>query len=197
MKWFSSDWHLGHRVTLTKGERPFDSLEEMDATIIKNMTTIPKKGDILYFLGDIGWKNDSVYEIIKKLSKNGIQFIWIAGNHDDKLIKQMYSFVKQCSKKNAIYSIFETKLTDENFEHYHTTLCHYPMMSWNRSHYGAFQLFGHHHKTALSIEGATDFEKQGKRLNVCCEFFDFKPVSEIEVINIMKSRPDNWDIIKK
>ncbi len=179
------------------GPRPFKDVKEMNDTIIENMTMIPKRGDILYFLGDFGWDEKAIFEMIAKLSKKKIRLIWILGNHDNRYEKKYLPIIKQYNKLNAMYSMFETKLTDEDGKHYSVVLNHFPMYTWNRSHYNSFQLYGHHHKSTWRHDEIAEFEKKGKRLNVCCEFHDYKPVSEIEVINIMKGRPNNWDFIDR
>ena len=49
---------------------------------------------------------------------------------------------------------FETvnEIEETNVEHHKLVLCHYPMMSWNRSHYGSYLVFGHiHNDTNLSF----------------------------------------------
>lgn len=197
MKWFSSDWHLGHKATLELGQRDFKNVKEMDKTIIENMVMTPNKGDILYFLGDFGWDEEAIFEMIFRLSKRKIRLVWILGNHDKRYEKKFLPIIKQQNKLNAMYDMYETKLTDKDNKHYPTILCHYPMLTWNRSHYNSFQLYGHHHANTWKNEEMDKFEKTGKKLNVCCEFHSYKPISELEVISMMKTRPDNWDLIKR
>jgi calcineurin-like phosphoesterase family protein len=50
--WFTSDFHLGHRNIIRYCNRPFDSTDDMDATILANLNKKVGENDILYFLGD-------------------------------------------------------------------------------------------------------------------------------------------------
>ena len=53
MIWFTSDLHLGHRSVIGMCERPFETVEDMNESIIKNFNSCVKKNDIVYILGDI------------------------------------------------------------------------------------------------------------------------------------------------
>jgi calcineurin-like phosphoesterase family protein len=77
---FTSDWHLGHGKSIILDSRPFNSLEQMHETLIRNYNnTVPKDG-ICYFLGDIvTCSSELAYSIISRL--NGTKVV-ILGNHD-------------------------------------------------------------------------------------------------------------------
>jgi calcineurin-like phosphoesterase family protein len=77
---------------------------------------------------------------------------------------------------------------DIEIENKKVTLCHYPMKTWNCSHWGSWHLYGHHHHK-------TDFG--GKTMNVSLDANDMMPVSWEEVKEFMKNREDNWDMIYK
>ena len=180
-KIFTSDWHLGHnRVIHDFGERPFSSVEEMDNTIIDNMFSGLKKNDMIYFLGDLYWNIDSFWKMYNQIP-NGVRFFWIIGNHDHKQVKQHYAHFE------LITPMMDTKIQGN-----HVVLCHYPMTTWNRSHHGSWQLFGHHHKG-----GHVEPNVIGKQLNVNVEYHDYKPWTEEEIVEYMKSRPDNFDYIQR
>lgn len=197
MKWFSSDWHLGHSKTIELGSRPFKDADEMDNTIIENMFYNVKRGDDFYFLGDLAWNASNIIRVLEVAAKKKIRFHWILGNHDFRFVKQFQGRIKQYNQLNSMHDIFEVKLTDEEGKHYPTFLSHYPMLTWNKSHYNSFLLFGHHHQKTHKADEIRKYELQGKRLNVCCEFYDYKPVNELEVIEIMSKRPNNWDYIER
>ena len=50
--WFTADFHLGHKNIIRYCNRPFDTVEEMNRTIIDRLNSLVKTNDILYFLGD-------------------------------------------------------------------------------------------------------------------------------------------------
>lgn len=173
MIYFSSDWHLGHKNIIKFCNRPFENTDIMDKTILDNYRKTVKDDDEFYYLGDFSWLQSGESVAIWN-SLPGKKF-FIAGNHDDGIIGRMRSYV--------ILDIFVNKVP--------VTLCHYPMLSWNKSHFGAIQLHGHHH--TLNVN--TVFP--GKRINVACDMWNFMPVSADEVLRAASKLPNNWDYIEK
>lgn len=57
--WFTADQHFGHANVIKHSQRPFSSIEEMDATLIKNWNRCVKKGDDVFHLGDFAWRHRS------------------------------------------------------------------------------------------------------------------------------------------
>ena len=85
MDYFISDLHFGHENCLVFDNRPFKSIEEHDATIIKNWNDVVGMDDDVYLLGDISWYNATkTIEIFNQL--NG-RIHLIRGNHDSKLLR--------------------------------------------------------------------------------------------------------------
>lgn len=170
MQYFVSDFHFNHKKMLET--RPqFVSLENMNDTMINNFNTKVTNKDTTYFLGDFSWTNP--IEFLDRL--NG-HFIFIKGNHDSKI---------PISKK-IIYSnngYYDTEINNQKI-----TVCHYPLHSWNCSHWGSWLFYGHHHSK-------TDFG--GKSINCSVDALDFIPISWDEVIEYMKNRPNNWDLIER
>ena len=174
MNYYSSDWHLNHTNIITFADRPFSSTEEMNMTILNNVTSILKKGDKLYFLGDFS-KSKSMYDLFFSMLPKGVEFHWIIGNHDKGLVKQ-YGYL--CTSVSYMKEVI--------IQGNPTTLCHYPMISWNKSHYGAFQLYGHHHHKEGKEFDAIHDKILPTQLNVNCEFHDYKPWSENQIVAYMK-----------
>ena len=185
MKWFSSDWHLGHANVIRFSDRPFKSVEEMNKEIIRRMFAPMKKGDDLYLLGDLSWSEEGYEMIFAEADRKGVNIHWILGNHDQKEYRKY---------RNRVKSI--TDYREIKVQGHSVTLCHYPMLTWNKSHFDAWMLFGHHHTSGHGDSKIKELTK-GKMLNVNCEFNDYKPYSENDIIRIMESRPHNWDFIQK
>lgn len=188
-KWFTSDWHLGHKTVITRGRRNFTNVFQMNDYILHSMFDYFERGDIVYFGGDMAWNEDIVQKVFEMVRQKKIEFHWILGNHDNRA-KKWWGEAKTVSQ------IKEVKLSN-GFETHHAVICHYPLFTWNRSHYNSFLLFGHHHTHTYGYETIGLYEGMGKRLNINCEFHDYAPLSEEYVIDIMKGRPDNWDLITK
>lgn len=167
------------------GNRPFKILKEMNNTIIQNILKVLKPGDELYFIGDLAYSPQAYKNFFTQLPNN-IKFHWILGNHDK---KQWHQYKHYCT------SIGDTKETyiGNKIPVY---MNHYPHLTWNKSHYGSFMLYGHHH---IGSHGTDKLDNltYGKILNVNIEMNNYQPWSEIDIIKYMEKRPDNWDLIKK
>lgn len=172
MIWFTSDWHLGHTNIIKYCNRPFKDVDEMDKTILDNFFSLVKEGDTVYFLGDLTFKNEIVLKVNSLFCRNGIKVFYVKGNHD---------------AKNYLSDL---DIREVSINGQPITLCHYPMLSWNKSHFGAWQLHGHHHNNRV----AEMFP--GKRCNVAVDNWDFKPVSFEQLKEYMDKQPNNWDYIE-
>lgn len=172
---FTADLHFGHANILSYDDRPFRTIEEMDAEIIRRWNNKVKPEDTVYILGDISWyKADKTIELIKQL--NGTLYL-VKGNHD-RLSPQL----KKCFKEVYEYGT-EIKI-DKNF----IVLSHWPIPCFNRHFYGAYMLYGHVH---TSFEW--NYMKHVKRdmeavdipcnmYNVGCMLWNYEPVTLKEII---------------
>lgn len=76
-----SDPHFYSEKIIGYGNRPFKSVDQMNATLITNYNAVVGKQDVCYWLGDImyGATKDKVREILSKL--HGRKYL-VMGNHD-------------------------------------------------------------------------------------------------------------------
>lgn len=141
----TSDWHLGHLNIIKYCNRPFQTTEEMDAHIINNYNNTVTEKDIVYYLGDFSFtsKFDNLCYYFARLKKVK-EFHYIRGNHD-KLITKHWKDIPYITSFNDLKEI---KPNNED----RVTLCHYAMRVWNKSHVGAYHLFGHSHGTLNNPE---------------------------------------------
>jgi len=168
--WFTSDWHIGHKNILKYDNRPFENVFFMNQEIIKNFNKLVNENDDVYYLGDFAFNSEQGIDALNHLKG---RWHFIIGNHDRSLSK-----IVNLSRKE-IFGI--DKIREVKVDKQEITLCHYPMVSWNKSHYGTWQLFGHHHQKTYE-------EIKGKRLNVTINMHDYKPWSFDEVAEYMKTR---------
>lgn len=81
MNYFSSDFHLGHKV-IYKYRPQFKSAEEHDEKILSMMEQL-KKRDILFILGDFLF-DSPMYEIyLERIKKMPVRIKLVMGNHDN------------------------------------------------------------------------------------------------------------------
>lgn len=79
MKWFTSDWHFGHRNVITYCNRPFQDIDQMTKEMISIWNDTVKPDDTVYFLGDFSMNPKWSKIIAPQL--NGRK-IMVPGNHD-------------------------------------------------------------------------------------------------------------------
>lgn len=177
--WFTSDWHLGHKNIISFAKRPFSGVAEMERVLIENHNSVVEPNDKVFFLGDFCWHKSICKRVIHEL--NG-KWVWISGNHDKDLNKYL--------RENDIEYFDRLDITVDDHP---ITLSHHPMVSWNKSHFGAWQLFGHHH---WDTNSSTRFVFRGPKINVTVENFNYFPVEISEIKEMMESRDANWDLIR-
>lgn len=86
MIYFTSDQHFGHSNILKHTGRPFSSIEEMDAALIRNWNAKVHRNDIVYILGDLFFRNSTPAEEYLHQLK-GVKHL-IIGNHDKDWMKR-------------------------------------------------------------------------------------------------------------
>ena len=120
---FTADFHFGHSNIIRYCNRPFQSVEEMDRTILDRLNDSAKANDILYFLGDfcIGSKAKAL-EYRKQIRCKKI--FAVPGNHD-----------KQIRKLTEEFS-WLSNLAEISIHCQPIVICHYAMRVWNRCHHG-------------------------------------------------------------
>lgn len=121
--WFTSDLHFGHKNILKYNPeyRPYSTVEEMTAGLIASWNATVSDTDTVYHLGDFCFRKKSYSDsIISQLRGN---IVFIRGNHD-----QFGDPYKEIKVNKQTICLF-----------------HYPMMSWNKMHYGSWHLHGHCH----------------------------------------------------
>ena len=179
--WFTSDWHLSHANIIKYAKRPFVDVEHMNTTILNNAHRVIGVNDYVFFLGDFCFHTPDIEYIIQNLP--GKEWIWISGNHEKPLKQYLHSH------NMIIYDLLDIVVDTQPI-----TLCHYPMVSWNKSHYGAWQLFGHHH-SLFTLSNSYVFE--GKKMNVCTDLYNYYPIDFEFIKNNMHMKSNNWDYIDK
>jgi calcineurin-like phosphoesterase family protein len=87
--WVISDTHFNHSNILTfedsvgKAVRSFDSVEEMNETMIERWNSVVKKGDKVYHLGDVLFGHNKLDWLNANMPRLAGQKRLIFGNHDE------------------------------------------------------------------------------------------------------------------
>jgi len=142
----------------------------MNEVLIGNWNTVVKPMDTVYVIGDFAMGDPRPY--LKRLYGD---IYLIPGDHD----------VNKWPKDQVLSMICPRSYRDQLI-----VLCHYPMLSWPRSHYGSWLLHGHHHVGTLPFF-------PGKTMNVGVDKNQYCPVSWPEVVEYMKLQPPNWNLVRR
>lgn len=177
---FTSDTHLHHANIIKYCDRPFSSTEAMDSAIIKNWNKVVGPNDDVIIGGDFCWgRRDSWVWLLHAL--NGKKYL-APGNHDKTAMIPQDLFEKVSPLLNIMI------LGDEEIEDgQRIVVCHYPMITWNHSHRGSWQLFGHVH----SRKGNTNREAgrlsclTPNQYDIGVDNNDFTPVSYQQIKEII------------
>lgn len=168
MKWVTADTHFFHKNICELAHRPFDSVEDMNETIIGNWNSAVGPKDEVYHLGDfaLGRRVD----IEATLDKLNGRIHLIKGNHDQVIkgtLAERFVWVKER------YSLRDG---DDRF-----VLDHYPLASWHKAHRGAMMLHGHCHGTLIGGE-------QLPRIDVGVDSWGYAPVALDTIRATLKGR---------
>ena len=186
--WIISDTHYGHtnicrgitKWRLPDGSIPesqtrnFETMDEMNDTIINNINSVVGQDDVLIHLGD--WSFGG-FENIKKFRDRIVckEIHLILGNHDHHIENNR----EGCQELFASVNHY-TKLM---YKYDTIVLMHYPIDSWDGLNKGHIHLHGHCHLPQQKVFG------KGRRMDVGIDGNTlFMPYSLDNVVKIVKMR---------
>ena len=189
---FTGDLHFGHKNVLTFDNRPFATVDEMDAELIRRWNNKVGKGDLVYVLGDLIWKsrNNDAPALIKSL--NG-QIILSKGNHD--------RFLHNSKAKAALAGIKDYDdicVTLEDGTQRRVIISHYFIPMYIGHRYNAIHLHAHSHfsdEADFEIDFAEQLNRMGCKneiYNVGCMYWNYEPVTLDEIIAHGKTIRPNY-----
>lgn len=151
-----SDLHLDHANIIDYCDRPFDTLDEMNETLIDNWNRVVEPDDLVYFGGDLAMAEESTALMwADQLDGN---FIFLDGNHDD---------ITQANAPFPLLDSIEFSAAGIDFHYTHwekdiaDTLC-----EWG--------IHGHHHNNDLHTYPFINYEEN--RVNVSAEVIGYTPL---------------------
>lgn len=150
----TSDTHFWHNGILR--HRPFETVEEMNETLVKNWNSVVGPDDTVYHLGDVVvWgKHPNDYDILDRLHG---KIHLILGNHDRLTALADRSGVQAYLNGRKRYESVRELCTIKH-KNQKVILCHYPMAEWDSSHHRSLQLHGHSHGNFIPPPGALQMD---------------------------------------
>lgn len=161
--WVTSDHHFGHANIILHANRPYEDVGEMDEALIGRWNSVVGESDIVYHLGDFCLGSAiQAGDYLRKLNGNVIMlsYPW----HHDKWLKRKVSPVEGIYVLETLARIkFDGPMAVFKYRDMPVHMCHYPLWSWDKKHYGAVHIHGHIHGSdwrspvgGLSVDAGVD-----------------------------------------
>ena len=206
MIWFTADTHFGHSNILGGNQRPFGSIEQMNARLVAAINDRVSCRDTLYVLGDFSYRA-TVAEALRLRERINCEHVrLIRGNHDKDwglleppardVVRNGRAGAKR-GNGSAVRSApaapadapFEAVLDYLELKpgECHGTrmvLSHYPMLSWNGKRRGSIQLHGHIHADRAYNE--RNRQRGVLRYDVGVDANGYAPVSRDEILDFFR-----------
>lgn len=183
--YFTSDTHFGHANIIGYCNRPFQNVDEMDRVLIQVWNDEVSTDDTVYHLGDFTLSDAHAAQGYFRRLNGHIFVLGNAWHHDQYWLSAEVTFFSASRHAVMILPPLHVLEMDRLGDGKHPlaiSLCHYPMAVWDRSHYGAWHLFGHSHNR---------YHADGFALDVGVDACGYRPISLDEVIWAMRER--GWE----
>jgi|694.fasta_scaffold14288_6 calcineurin-like phosphoesterase family protein len=164
---FISDTHWFHQNIIKYCNRPFESADEMNETLLTNWNAKVKPQDTVYFLGDFAFApHDKVKAVLDRLNGN---IHLCRGNHDKPLNSLHHYFT-------SVFDLKTIMIKDETCINgvQPIVLCHYPLLTWDRQRYNSWMLHGH-------VHSPINTKSSVKRYDVGVDANNYTPISYLEL----------------
>jgi calcineurin-like phosphoesterase family protein len=148
---FTSDCHFFHKNIVNYTNRPW-TFENQTEELIARWNSVVGLMDDVYHLGDFVFAGparfNAVVDIIKQL--NG-KITFIRGNHCD---KRLWKMIEDANIPHVVEICDYKEISVDSIK---VCMFHFPQVTWNCAHHGAYHLFGHTHGS---------YEGNGKSMDV-------------------------------
>jgi calcineurin-like phosphoesterase family protein len=161
---FTSDTHFDDAYSIPYFNRPFQSVGEMNATMVEKWNSVVTENDTVYHLGD--FTLDDIGQFTKWVGQLNGNIRILPGSHDHPWLKNFVPS-ERVQVIAPLVSLEFSELTSE-IDPQVVVLCHYSMQVWDRSNQGSWHLFGHSHGKLKGI---------GLSFDVGVDCTDFTPLS--------------------
>ena len=192
-RWWTSDHHFGHRNIITYCDRPFEDVDEMHCALVDNWNAEVNDDDEVWVLGDLVLQQSSV-NLMTHVSRMKGRKILVPGNHDacwqghTKGVRKVAQYLNLGGFEEIIDRPEPVIIAGEEVQ-----MSHFPyrddrpdrphperFTEWRPTDTGRWLLCGHIHDL---------WRQQGKQINVGVDAWEFAPVSEDVLAEIIRNGP--------
>jgi calcineurin-like phosphoesterase family protein len=189
-RYWISDTHVGHR--LVAGQRGFASVQEHDQTLLQNINQIVRDGDVVNHLGDVGIAPDD-YTLEWVLQLNGTWNL-VTGNHDSVWPghrRQRGSQREWMQYFASVQPFGHTYIGD-----YEVLMSHFPYEG-DHTEFNRYTQYRLRNEDKILVAGHThksDKVHGYRQINVCPEAWNLAPASESELLQLIRSKREEWQL---
>lgn len=169
MIYYISDLHFGHRNVIGMDGRPFETIEEMDETLIRLWNERVTDEDDVYIVGDFAYRNGNTASWYLRQLKGRKHLV--IGNHDRLTIQD---------PKALKYFVSVEKMNQGVDNDRMVSLCHFPVAEWNGKRHGGYHVHGHLHNRRDEV--ADFMSRYDRALNAGCMINGYRPVTLDELM---------------
>jgi len=175
--YFTADHHFGHANIIKYCNRPFNDVDEMDASLTHAWYKVMRPDTTVFHLGDLTLGGSCMKYLPTQMGK--LHYMAVYWHHDKRWLAAEGELLSRAGLMNFIPPIevlqFPNIFADERFK---ITVSHYPMAEWEASHYDTWHLHAHSHGNYTDRHGRAVYD-------VGVDNNAFAPVSLYDLINIM------------
>lgn len=183
MRFFTSDLHFWHKNVVVFCNRPWASVEEMNEGLIERWNSVVWPDDEVDICGDMFFCGTTKAQAIMK-RLNGRKRLW-QGNHDWKVVK------KHRAADFGFESVQENGATHlEGFDEL-VLLSHFPYKNeGDHTEKERFtdKRYDQQNKWLLHGHVHQYWKIKGKQINVGVDVWGWKPVSEKQILELIRSQ---------
>jgi calcineurin-like phosphoesterase family protein len=190
---FTSDTHYNHsnicRATSKWSDdnltRDFNSLDQMNNSLVNNINEVVGQNDILIHLGDWSFGGfDNIAEFRNRILCKNIHLV--LGNHDHHIERNKGAIQDLFSSVNHYINLDLRRPSERRkgeIDKFKFVLMHFPIASWDGMNNSVMHLHGHVHlPPGLRIS-------EGRAMDVGVDGNGYYPLGLFEIINLLKGRP--------
>ncbi len=164
----TSDTYFGRKGIISISKRPYSSVDEMDADMIKRWNAKVSPTDFVYHLGNFAWDPITADNVLRQL--NG-HIIFLTGSRDKALLEiAKHHAGKITFLVGQLVEIPKAKMI----------LCRYPLEDWSGKDTGIIHYHGYSMKKLQ-----TDLTKMN-RINICCDCWNLAPIAISDIEELIK-----------
>ena len=187
--WFTADLHLGHANIIRYCDRPFVDVEAMDRALVERWNDVVEAGDDVWVLGDVAL--GTILETLPRVGElRGTKFL-LTGNHDrcwdghghradgwaERYVDAGFAAVRHGQIE---LEVGDGTVLACHFPYRGDTLPHDRFLERRPIDEGRWLLHGHVHER---------WRQRGRMINVGTDAWEFRPVSEAEIVELMAAGP--------